>query len=228
MLLILLLPYLLYKRYCIISVFLQCSWKSRQSRNRTVLRQPDQSSSVCPPLEEARSCVANATCWSYTWHLTDWTSCRPAGDSTCGTGVQTRGQRCVRGDGRPVPRRHCDHLSQTGDTQVSCTVDCPVDCQLSSWSSWSDLQCQCGKAGLGRNLTRSRHIVVSASATGRPCPLSLTQTKPCPSQPCYQWKPSAWSECQLQVCLYNLNVISNYSIKGCKHERNQLSRKKQQ
>ena len=142
--------------------------------------------------------------------------------------VQTRGQRCVRGDGRPVPRRHCDHLSQTGDTQVSCTVDCPVDCQLSSWSSWSDLQCQCGKAGLGRNLTRSRHIVVSASATGRPCPLSLTQTKPCPSQPCYQWRPSAWSECQLQVCLYNLNVISNYSIKGCKHERNQLSRKKQQ
>ena len=208
-------------------MFLQCSWKSRQSRNRTVLRQPDQSSSVCPPLEEARSCVANATCWTYTWHLTDWTSCRPAGDSTCGTGVQTRGQRCVRGDGRPVSRRHCDHLSQTGDTQVSCTVDCPVDCQLSSWSSWSDLQCQCGKAGLGRNLTRSRHIVVSASATGRPCPLSLTQTKPCPSQPCYQWRPSAWSECQLQVCLYNLNVISNYSIKECKHVRNQLSRKKQ-
>ena len=143
--------------------------------------------------------MANSTCWSYTWHLTDWTSCRPHGDSSCGQGVQRRGQRCVRGDGRPVSARFCDHLSQTGDTQVSCTVDCPVDCQLSTWSVWNSDQCGCGATGAIRNMTRSRHIVVNASPTGRPCSESEVQTKACPAEPCYTWRASSWSECQLQV-----------------------------
>ena len=177
----------------------QCDRGSVQTRNRTVLRSPDQESPRCPPLSETRSCVANSTCWSYSWHLTDWTSCSPLGDSECGAGVQRRGQRCVRGDGRPVSPDHCAHLEQEAETQVSCTVECPVDCGVSGWSEWSSEQCRCGEAGLGRNITRSRYIVIPASATGRPCPLSLTQTKPCPASACYQWRPSSWSECQLQV-----------------------------
>ena len=185
--------------YCNNIKILQCSWNSRQLRNRTVLRAPDRTNAICPPLEETRSCISNTTCWTYSWHLTDWTSCQPLGDSSCGPGVQRRGQRCVRSDGRPVALSYCQHLSQTGDTQVSCSVDCPVDCQVSTWSQWSGDQCQCGDSGVPRNMTRSRHVVVSPSPTGRPCPLSLTQHKPCPSQPCYQWRTSSWSQCQLQV-----------------------------
>lgn len=166
-----------------------------------MLRSPDRGSSVCPPLQETRSCVANSTCWTFTWHLTPWTSCRPLGQSSCGQGVQRRGARCVRGDGRPVPRRHCDHLEPPGESLVTCTVDCPVDCQLSTWSQWTSDQCLCGPGGRARNLTRTRHIVVPASATGRPCPASLTQSQPCPATPCHQWRPGPWSRCQLQVSL---------------------------
>ena len=181
----------------------QCSWSSRQTRNRTVLRSPDRESSLCPPLEETRSCVANSTCWTFSWHLTPWTSCRPLGQSSCGPGIQRRGARCVRGDGRPVSSRWCDDLADDlaapGDTLVSCSVDCPVDCQLSAWSAWDSSLCLCGLGGRARNLSRSRHIVVPASATGRPCPASLTQTQPCPAHPCHKWRPGAWSQCQLQV-----------------------------
>ena len=41
-------------------------------------------------------CVANSSCFSHSWLLTGWTSCRPAGDSQCGQGTQTRGRQCVR------------------------------------------------------------------------------------------------------------------------------------
>ena len=164
-----------------------------------MLRSPDRVSSVCPPLEETRSCVANSSCWTFSWHLTPWTSCRPLGQSSCGPGEQRRGARCVRGDGRPVHRRECGHLEHPGDTLVTCSVDCPVNCQLSAWSAWASDLCLCGPGGRARNLTRSRHIVVPASATGRPCPASLTQSQPCPATPCYQWRPGAWSQCQLQV-----------------------------
>ena len=155
---------------------------------------------MCPPLEEVRSCVTNSTCWTFSWHLTDWTSCRPTGDSDCGPGHQTRGQRCVRSDGRPVSPHHCDHLGVPGDSRVSCTVDCPVDCLLSPWSHWDSGQCECGDRGLGRNLTRRRYVVVAASSTGRPCggPSALSQHKPCPASPCYQWRLSPWSPCHLQ------------------------------
>ena len=44
-----------------------------------------------------------------------------------------------------------------------------------------------------------RFVVVSPSATGRPCPSKLSQNKPCPSDPCYKWNKTPWSECQLQV-----------------------------
>ena len=181
------------------NVVLQCAWTSRQSRTRTVLRAPGPAAAPCPPQLESRACVANTSCWSYSWQLTPWTSCQPIGHATCGPGHQRRGARCVRGDGRPVAPRHCAHLEPPGDTQVPCSVDCPVDCQLSAWSAWSAASCGCGAAGRASNLTRSRHIVVSASATGRPCPASLGETKPCPAQPCYTWAASGWSPCQLQV-----------------------------
>ena len=165
-----------------------------------MLRAPEQGRSVCPPLSESRPCVENSTCWSYSSHLTDWTSCRPSGQSQCGPGLQTRGRRCVRSDGRPVEPELCSHLPAPApsDTRVSCSLDCPVDCRLSPWSDWDSAQCQCGQAGLGRNLTRRRYVVVASSPTGRPCPADLSQAKPCPAAPCYQWDLSAWSQCQLQ------------------------------
>ena len=165
-----------------------------------MLRAPELGRSVCPPLTESRACLGNSTCWTFTSLLTDWTSCRPSGQSQCGPGTQTRGRRCVRSDGRPVEPELCSDLPDPGDTRVSvaCTVDCPVDCRLSPWSVWDSAQCQCGAGGEGSQLTRRRYVVVASSPTGRPCPPVLSQTKPCPPAPCYQWRLSPWSQCQLQ------------------------------
>lgn len=79
---------------------------------------------------------------------------------------------------------------------MTCSVDCPVDCSLSPWSPWDRTYCQCGL--VLTNKTRTRSVVVSPSATGRPCPNELSQFKPCPSSPCYAWHKSSWSPCKLQ------------------------------
>ena len=165
-----------------------------------MLRAPDPGKSSCPPLTESRPCLENSTCWTYRQSLTDWTSCRPSGESECGPGLQTRGLRCVRSDGRPVSPSLCSHLPgpAPGDSRTVCNLECPVDCSLSPWSVWDSAQCECGQAGLGRNLTRRRYVVVAASPTGRPCPAVLSQAKPCPPTPCYEWQLSPWSQCQLQ------------------------------
>jgi hypothetical protein len=79
---------------------MQCSWGSRRSRVRAVLRLPDPTSApVCPPTEETGSCLANTTCWTYSWQLTPWSSCRADGPHpapTCGPGTMTRGKQCIR------------------------------------------------------------------------------------------------------------------------------------
>lgn len=46
---------------------------------------------------------------------------------------------------------------------------------------------------------RSRRILHEAHEEGRPCPLQLTQTKPCPIRPCYTWLLSDWSPCTVEV-----------------------------
>eukprot|EP00090_Calanus_glacialis_P045441 TRINITY_DN8432_c0_g1_i1.p1 TRINITY_DN8432_c0_g1~~TRINITY_DN8432_c0_g1_i1.p1 ORF type:complete len:1537 (-),score=130.83 TRINITY_DN8432_c0_g1_i1:368-4978(-) len=182
-----------------------CTWSSRRTRKRSILRAPDRSSLGCPPLEESRRCLANQTCWTYNWHLTGWTSCKPVGDSSCGPGIQTRGQQCFRSDGRPVPASFCVNIAIAGETEVSCNADCPVDCSLSPWSPWDESSCQCDL--VLTNLTRHRFVVVSPSATGRPCPSKLSQNKPCPSDPCYKWNKTPWSECQLQGAACGTGVM---------------------
>lgn len=47
-------------------------------------------------------------------------------------------------------------------------------------------------------LVHFRVIITPASTTGKPCPNVLTETKPCPSSPCYKWSFSSWT-CDLQV-----------------------------
>ena len=47
-------------------------------------------------IQETSTCLLNTTCWSYSWRLTPWTSCRPAGSASCGSGSMFRGKQCIR------------------------------------------------------------------------------------------------------------------------------------
>lgn len=49
------------------------------------------------------------------------------------------------------------------------------------------------------NMLRQRRVVQASQGDGRPCPSQTSQWKPCPVQPCYQWKYSSWSQCQVEV-----------------------------
>ena len=57
------------------------------------------------------------------------------------------------------------------------------------------------------NLIRiSRVIITQPSTTGRPCPNTLIEIKPCESTPCYKWIKTPW-KCDLQVGSYFISVI---------------------
>ena len=121
----------------------------------------------------------------------------PLGDSACGQGKRSRGLRCIRlTDGRAVKETHCrgQPRPQT-ELETPCPTDCPLDCEVSAWTQWNESQCLCGRQE--RNMTRWRVVTTQASPSGRPCPAIMSQSKPCPSRPCYSWHVST-SACDLQ------------------------------
>ena len=52
-----------------------------------------------------------------------------------------------------------------------------------------------------------RVTITQPSTTGRPCPNTMTEVKPCESSPCYKWIKSPWT-CDLQVGSYFISVLS--------------------
>ena len=60
----------------------------------------------------------------------------------------------LRSDGRPVSGRLCVGLPGVGEEEVSCSLECPLDCVLSPWSPWDTEDCQCGLSLA--NITRTR------------------------------------------------------------------------
>lgn len=49
-----------------------------------------------------------------------------------------------------------------------------------------------------KKIELSRVVTTEGSPSGRPCPLNLYESKPCPSKPCYKWVRTQWT-CDLQV-----------------------------
>ncbi|CAB1415308.1 unnamed protein product [Pleuronectes platessa] len=91
------------------------------------------------------------------------------------------------------------NLEKKWQMNISCVVECPVNCQLSEWSPWSDCSQTCGLEG---KMWRQRSVVQASQGDGRPCPSQMEQWKPCPVRPCYRWQYSPWSECRVEsvVC----------------------------
>ncbi|XP_063229191.1 thrombospondin type-1 domain-containing protein 7A-like [Bacillus rossius redtenbacheri] len=174
-----------------------CARSAERQRTRSVLRAPASSEATCPPQIEVQSCRLNLTCFSYSWHWSDYSSCLPLGGSPCGEGVQSRTVTCLRSDGRSVPDSLCEDQTRPAPTEKWCYVDCPVDCEVSQWTAWNSSECQCGSTG--SVMTRVRHVVTNPSEKGRPCPRPLAQRKPCAATPCYSWARGAWAACDLQV-----------------------------
>uniref|UniRef100_A0AAR2LAI8 Thrombospondin type-1 domain-containing protein 7A n=1 Tax=Pygocentrus nattereri TaxID=42514 RepID=A0AAR2LAI8_PYGNA len=124
-------------------------------------------------------------------------TCQLSERAVCGSGIKTRMLDCVRSDGKSVDLKFCEELNLERKWQMnaSCVVECPINCQLSDWSSWSECTHTCGPAG---KLWRRRTVIQASQGDGRPCPSQLEQWKPCPVKPCYSWRYSAWSPCKAE------------------------------
>lgn len=107
---------------------------------------------------------------------------------TCGGGLQKLVRNVVV---PPDEGASCPPL----EMEQSCAeVECPVDCQQSSWSEWSDCTAKCG----GGVKQRMRKITQESEHGGKPCE-GFSEAASCANDPCDaecvlgEW--SAWSVC---------------------------------
>ncbi|XP_036395010.1 thrombospondin type-1 domain-containing protein 7A isoform X1 [Megalops cyprinoides] len=175
---------------------LPCNEKTSRERTAYAIRLTGVGKE-CPAPTETEPCSLNKNCYHYTYNITDWSTCQLSEKAICGNGFKTRMLDCVRSDGKSVDLKYCEELGLEKKWQMntSCVVECPVNCQLSDWSQWSQCSHTCGPIG---KMWRRRAVVQASQGDGRPCPSQMEQWKPCPVRPCYRWQYSQWSECTVE------------------------------
>ncbi|XP_041102190.1 thrombospondin type-1 domain-containing protein 7A-like isoform X2 [Polyodon spathula] len=175
---------------------LPCSGNSKRERSAYPIRQPGEGKD-CPSFTETEACSLNKNCYHYTYNVTDWSTCQLSEKAVCGNGIKTRMLDCVRSDGKSVDIEYCKELGLETNWQMnlSCVVECPVNCQLTDWAAWSECSESCGLLG---KMWRKRTVIQPSQGDGRPCPTQMEQWKPCPVKPCYRWQYSRWSECKVE------------------------------
>jgi hypothetical protein len=139
--------------------------KGQTTRERTE-DVPPLGGKACGATEETQDCNDHAcpeSCIEGNWGT--WTPC----SNSCGTGQATRL--------RPISRspafggKLCGHRAEA----QSCNVHaCPLDCQVSAWSSWSECSTSCGA---GKH-NRTRSIIGEAQHGGGACG-TLTEEGDC-------------------------------------------------
>eukprot|EP00128_Syssomonas_multiformis_P013402 Colp12_sorted_trinity150504_noHs@19551 len=155
-----------------------CSWwcgnDATQNRTRSVAV-PEKNGGLCPEVNqtfESRLCIGQPRCpdpcvvseWS------DWGAC----NGTCGTTWQQRTRSIVfPGADGAAP---CPPLVDLG---VCSLPPCPIDCNVSAWTSWTSCTATCG----GGTRTSTRTIVTQPANNGAACP-ALSRTDTCNTQPC--------------------------------------------
>ncbi|CAK8671664.1 unnamed protein product [Clavelina lepadiformis] len=141
-----------------------------RKRQRTV-----KTASICGGVDCVDNSAQEETCndiccpinckWSE-WSV--WSSC----DRECGNGTRTKSRTIDR-------LRACGGDACDGPTEEreSCKgYCCPINCEVSTWTPWSNCSAECGPNGTS---TRARYILVSPSCGGVSCPDELTQEIPC-------------------------------------------------
>jgi hypothetical protein len=147
---------------------------------------------ACPSLQTetcATYVACPVDCVAGAW--TDFDVCRDTttgNEITCGTGTQTRTRAILR------PKMGNGDDCVTTNSRWCETQACPVDCEQTSFSSWSS----CSKAACGGGIrTRERSTVRYMQNGGEPCgPLTEHEecnTEPCPEDCRFYWKE--WTAC---------------------------------
>jgi hypothetical protein len=140
-------------------------------RTRSIITTSLGGGKSCPLLKETRNC--NTFLCPIDCVLSGWTSFGDCSKS-CGIGSKLRTRSIITDVSNGG--KQCDRLK----TNDPCNkFACPVDCVVSTWSSFSSCSNTCG----GGTKTRTRSIVTGASNGGITCD-SLTEYGTCNTQPC--------------------------------------------
>jgi len=103
----------------------------------------------------------------------DWSSWSDC-SATCGGGTKTRGRGVVQE--AEIGGAVCPTLEE----EESCNTDqCPVDCEVEDWSSWSECSATCG----GGTRTRERKVVQEPENGGAACQ-DREEEESCKTEPC--------------------------------------------
>ncbi|KAG8443081.1 hypothetical protein GDO86_011775 [Hymenochirus boettgeri] len=175
---------------------LPCDAASYRERSAIPIRQAE-GGKTCHVAIETEPCNLNKNCYHYEYNVTDWSTCQLSEKAVCGNGIKTRMLDCVRSDVKSVDLNYCEELGleKTWQMNISCVVECPVNCQVSEWSPWSKCSKECGLTG---KMVRKRTVIQPSQGDGRPCSIQMEQAKPCPVKPCYKWQYGLWSACKVE------------------------------
>uniref|UniRef100_A0A5F8H5A1 Spondin-1 n=1 Tax=Monodelphis domestica TaxID=13616 RepID=A0A5F8H5A1_MONDO len=142
-----------------------------KKRHRMIKMSPADGSMCKAETSEVEKCMMpechTIPCLLSAW--SEWSDC----SVTCGKGMRTR-QRMLKS------------LAELGDCneeleQVEkCMLpECPIDCELTEWSQWSECNKSCGKG----HMIRTRMIKMEPQFGGAPCPETV-QRKKCRIRKC--------------------------------------------
>ena len=129
--------------------------------------------------------------------ISHWSSWSPCSAWQCGTSGNQQRTRHV------ITHPSCGGADCPSNMQENrvCYGNTPINCQVSSWSSWSVCNTvQCGKSGFEQ---RSRYIIRHSNCGGTACPSALQETRICygtKASACVYSTWSTWSSCPAFRC----------------------------
>ena len=150
----------------------------RRTRFRQILRDDND----CPSLVQNHPCDEFAN--PYVWMAQSWKECTitAAGSvSYCGNGFQERIIECTNIlTNETVFDERCSDSGERPADVRACDIPCPVDCQVSPFSAWSECPSVCQFSPVQ---SRERRVVIQPRNGGRDCP-SLHQERSCMLRNC--------------------------------------------
>ncbi|TRZ15841.1 hypothetical protein HGM15179_011264 [Zosterops borbonicus] len=134
-------------------------------RHRMIKMTPADGSMCKAETTEAEKCMMpechTIPCLLSPW--SEWSDC----SVTCGKGMRTR-QRMLKS---AAELGDCNEELEQAE---KCMLpECPIDCELTEWSQWSECNTSCGKG----HMIRTRMIKIEPQFGGAACPETVQRTK---------------------------------------------------